>query len=165
MDKIKICEAMYALPNGVVVRRRKSLLIPVVLFVAGVALLMVNMSVGAELTNNLRSALVFIGGGLALGGMITFVGRTFGAHGVPYYAQGRCYLRYDELYFERAHRDVVAQYVEAGRLQQLLAMNQTHVPAIAVAIYRTPDNRFAAMQAFEYTELEYRPLTGLKIVE
>ena len=30
-------------------------------------------------------------------------------------------------------------------------------------MYRTPDNRFAAMQAFEYADLEYRPLTRLQI--
>ena len=42
MDKIKICEAMYALPGGVVVKRRKSQLRAAVLFIAGVALVVVN---------------------------------------------------------------------------------------------------------------------------
>ena len=62
MDKIKICEAMYALPGEVVVRRRKSLLIPAVLLVAGVAMLVLNNIYGAGLSNNMRSALVFLGG-------------------------------------------------------------------------------------------------------
>ena len=39
MDKIKICEAMYALPGEVVVRRRKSLVLPAALLAAGVAIL------------------------------------------------------------------------------------------------------------------------------
>ena len=56
MDKIKICEAMYALPGEVVVRRRKSLLIPAVLLVAGVAMLVLNNIYGAGLSNNMRSA-------------------------------------------------------------------------------------------------------------
>ena len=55
MDKIKICEAMYALPGEVVVRRRKSLLLPAVLFAAGVAILVLNHVYGASMTNNLRS--------------------------------------------------------------------------------------------------------------
>ena len=38
MDRNKICEAMYALPGGVVVKRRKSQLRAAVLFIAGVAL-------------------------------------------------------------------------------------------------------------------------------
>ena len=39
MDKTKICEAMYALPGAVVIRRRKSFLMPVLLVAAGIALL------------------------------------------------------------------------------------------------------------------------------
>ena len=83
MDKIKICEAMYALPGEVVVRRRKSLLIPAVLLVAGVAMLVLNNIYGAGLSNNMRSALVFLGGALALAGMITLAARFFSAEGAP----------------------------------------------------------------------------------
>ena len=92
---------MYALPGEVVVRRRKSLVLPAALFVAGVVLLVLNHVYGAELSNNMRSALVFLGGSLALAGMITLAARFFSAEGAPYYRAGRCYLRYDELYFER----------------------------------------------------------------
>ena len=101
MDKIKICEAMYALPGELVVRRRKSLLVPAVLLLAGVAILVLNNLYGAGLTNNLRSAMVFVGGSLALVGMITLAARFFSAEGAPYYRPGRSYLRFDELYFER----------------------------------------------------------------
>ena len=154
MDKIKICEAMYALPGEVVVRRRKSLVLPAALLAAGVAILVLNHVYGASMTNNLRSSAVFIGGSLALAGMITLA---------AYYRAGRSYLRYDELYFERSQsRDVVALVAE-GNVERLLAMPHARVPAVSVAMYRTPDNRFAAMQAFEYADLEYRPLTRLQI--
>ena len=157
MDKIKICEAMYALPGEVVVRRRKSLVLPAALLAAGVAILVLNHVYGASMTNNLRSSAVFIGGSLAL------AARFFSAEGAPYYRAGRSYLRYDELYFERSQsRDVVALVAE-GNVERLLAMPHARVPAVSVAMYRTPDNRFAAMQAFEYADLEYRPLTRLQI--
>ena len=163
MDKIKICEAMYALPGEGVVRRRKSLVLPAALLAAGVAILVLNHVYGASMTNNLRSSAVFIGGSLALAGMITLAARFFSAEGAPYYRAGRSYLRYDELYFERSQsRDVVALVAE-GNVERLLAMPHARVPAVSVAMYRTPDNRFAAMQAFEYADLEYRPLTRLQI--
>ena len=163
MDKIKICEAMYALPGEVVVRRRKSLVLPAALLAAGVAILVLIHVYGASMTNNLRSSAVFIGGSLALAGMITLAARFFSAEGAPYYRAGRSYLRYDELYFERSQsRDVVALVAE-GNVERLLAMPHARVPAVSVAMYRTPDNRFAAMQAFEYADLEYRPLTRLQI--
>ena len=52
-----------------------------------------------------------------------------------------------------------------GNVERLLAMPHARVPAVSVAMYRTPDNRFAAMQAFEYADLEYKPLTELKIAD
>ena len=165
MDKIKICEAMYALPGEVVVRRRKSLLLPAVLFAAGVAILVLNHVYGASMTNNLRSSAVFIGGSLALAGMITLAARYFSAEGAPYYRPGHSYLRYEELYFERSQSHAVVDLVAEGDVQRLLTMPHAQVPAISVVVYRTPDSRFAAMQAFEYTDLEYRPLTRLQIVD
>lgn len=83
MDRNKICEAMYALPGGVVVKRRKSQLRAAVLFIAGVALVVVNNMYGAELTNNMRSAIVFIGGLLILSGMVMAAIQLFGSGGVP----------------------------------------------------------------------------------
>ena len=130
MDKIKICEAMYALPGEVVVRRRKSLVLPAALLAAGVAILVLNHVYGASMTNNLRSSAVFIGGSLALAGMITLAARFFSAEGAPYYRAGRSYLRYDELYFERSQsRDVVALVAE-GNVERLLGSGglRGHVP-------------------------------------
>ncbi len=165
MDKIKICEAMYALPNRAIVRRRKSVAVPVILFFAGVGLLMLNRMMGGDLNMNLRSALVFLGGGLALTGIIMTLVRRTSAHGVPYHSDRHCYLRYEELCFEPRFRDAVAHYVDNGDLPQILSLKQTHVPAVTVALYRTPDNNFAAMQAFEYSNLEYKPITELRIFD
>lgn len=165
MDKNKICEAMYALPGDVVVKRRKSPVFPLALLLAGVAMIVLNNRYGAELTNNMRSALVFIGGTLALAGLIASAAKIFGTGGVPYHRGGHCYLRYEELYFERGSRGEVMQSVADGAVERLLGMGHAKVPALTVALYRTPDNRFAALQAFEYDDLEYKPLTELKIVD
>lgn len=155
---------MYALPEGVVVRRRKSLFIPVALLLAGAAMIVLNNVYGAELTNNLRSSIVFIGGVLALAGLSMTAVRLFSSEGVPFHKGAKCFLHYDELYFAHGTGRDVAQFVEEGNVAQLLDMKHTNVPSVTVALYRTPDNTFAAMQAFEYTDLEYRPLTPLKIV-
>ena len=164
MDRNKICEAMYALPGGVVVKRRKSQLRAAVLFIAGVALVVVNNMYGAELTNNMRSAIVFIGG-LILSGMVMAAIQLFGSGGVPFHKDKHCYLVFEELYFDRGVRADVVQSVENGAVDRLLGLARANVPALTVALYRTPDNSFAAMQAFEYADLEYKPLTRLNIVD
>lgn len=164
MDTNQICEELYSLPGGMIERRRKSLLMPLLLLIAGVAVIVVNNLFSEELSNNLRSALVFIGGAVALAGAIMLAARLFSSKGVPYYKDGRCYLKYDELFFEQSSRGEMLQSIADGEVAKLLAMKHAQIPVLTVALYRTPDNRFAAIQAFEYADLEYRPLTGLKVV-
>ena len=122
MDRNKICEAMYALPGGVVVKRRKSQLRAAVLFIAGVALVVVNNMYGAELTNNMRSAIVFIGGLLILSGMVMAAIQLFGSGGVPFHKDKHCYLVFEELYFDRGVRADVVQSVENGAVDRLLGL-------------------------------------------
>ena len=152
MDKTKICEAMYALPGAVVIRRRKSFLMPVLLVAAGIALLILNRSFRADLSNDL------------LAGVAVLFARLFSA-GNPYYPAGRCYLRYEELFFEIYEKTAVARCVEEGGFRELLGKPQARVPAVTVSMYRSPDDRFVAMQAFEYADLEYKPLTQVRIVD
>ena len=114
MDKNKICEALYALSGNVVVKRRKFQLLPAVLFVAGAALIVVNNMYGADLTNNLRSSIVFIGGIMVVAGMIMAAAQMFGSGGAPFHREERCFLLYEELYFDRGIRSDVMQAVSDG---------------------------------------------------
>lgn len=165
MNKTKICEALYALPGAVVVKRRKPLAVPVAVLLAGAAMIVLNNLYGGALSVDLRSALVFTGGTAAVVGMVLVAMRLVGGDGTPYHRRGQCYLRCEELRFSRDARTMVSECIAGGDVVRLLALPRSQVPALAVALYHTPDNRFAAMQAFEYADLEYRPLTGLRIVE
>ena len=144
------------------IRRRKSFLMPVLLVAAGIALLILNRSFRADLSNDLRSAIV-VGASPLLAGVAVLFARLFSA-GNPYYPAGRCYLRYEELFFEIYEKTAVARCVEEGGFE-LLGKPQARVPAVTVSMYRSPDDRFVAMQAFEYADLEYKPLTQVRIVD
>lgn len=155
---------MYALPGNVVVRRRKPLLVPVIVLAVGVALIVLNNLLGESLSVNFRSAIVFVGGGITIVGGALVLARLLASGGVPFHSASKCYLAYDELYFDRKALGEVTRSVGEGSVQRLLAMERSEVPAVAVALYRTRDNQFAAMQAYEYSDLEYKPLTELRIV-
>lgn len=155
---------MYALPGGIILKKRKSLLIPVLLLLAGTALIAVNGLWGAAFTVDLRSSAVFIAGALFVAGLLWTLARLLGSDGVPYHSGAKCFLQYDELYFDRKYGREVVDSVNGGDLRKMLALERSRVPAVAVALYRTPDWRFAALQAFEYIDLEYRPLSELQIV-
>lgn len=164
MDKNKICKALYALSGDVVVRRRKPLYMPMALFAIGAFAVALNGVYATELSNNLQSAVVFTGGIIALTGLILLASRLLGSEGAPYHTEEQCYLRYEELYFDHNELQQVIDDVNAGAVELLLNGKHTHIPTVAVALYHTPNNRFAAMQAFEYADFEYRPLTELRVV-
>lgn len=164
MDKNKICKALYALSGDVVVRRRKPLYIPMALFAIGTFAVALNEVYATELSSNLQSAIVFTGGIIALTGLILLASRLLGNEGAPYHTEEQCYLRYEELYFEHNELQQVIDDVNAGSVELLLNGKHTHIPTVTVALYHTPNNRFVAMQAFEYADFEYRPLTELRVV-
>lgn len=100
-----------------------------------------------------------------MAGMIMAAAQMFGSGGAL--STGRsvvsCFTR--SFNFDRGIRSDVMQAVSDGDAERLLGMKRAQVPALTVALYRTPGNRFAAMQAFEYADLEYKPLTELKIAD
>lgn len=165
MDKNKICEAMYALPGDVVVRRRKSPVAPIALTLAGAAVIVLNSVYKAEISLDTAASLVFVGWSLVLTGLAWLMVQLFSSRGVPYHNGAKSTLRYEELFFDRSLRGEVLEAVAEGNIVRLLGMKRNDIPAMTVALYRTLDCRFAAMQAFEYLDLEYKPLSDLKIVD
>lgn len=163
MDKNKICEELYALPGNRIVKRRKPILIPLLLMLTGAALLLVNaLLVDAEAVN-LKSALVFLGGATLLTATLMMALRLFGGDGIPFCPACGKYLLYEELYFDRSKLREVMTRSETVDVKGLRQMESQSVPMLAVTIFRTPDDSFAACQVFEYVELEYRPLCGLRV--
>lgn len=162
MNKYKICEELYALPGNRIIKLRKPVRIPLLLAAAGAVLLIVNATVAGE-SANVKSALVFAGGVLLVTGLAVCCMRLFGGDGAPYSPAARAFLRYEERYFDRSKLPEVIRLAEAVDVEGLLAMESQTVPVVAVAIFRAPDNSFAACQVYEYVELEYRPLCPLKV--
>lgn len=153
------------MPGRVVVCRRRTPFVPALVALAGAAMIAANHVWAAELTDNVRSALVFVGGVLLFAGAGLLCARLFGRGGIPFHPGSKRFLRYEEWYFEPKDKPEVVRCVREGDLRRLQTMARSRIPAVAVAIYATPDGQFAALQAFEYADLEYRSLSGLKIVD
>lgn len=164
MDRNTLCRALYALPAGTVVKRRKSLFVPLLIAVAGGGLLVVNTFLEGAALDNQKSAVVFVGGTLLLVGLLWLVVRL-GAQGVPYHLPSKSYMRFDELYFDRSLQSEVTGRLEAGDLDGLLRLPRQTIPAVAVMLCRTRDNTLAAGRAFAYAELEYKPLGEMNIMD
>lgn len=166
MDKSKLCGALYALPEGYIVKRRRPLAVPLAMFVAGMAVIVANQFLPKTADYaDWKSGLALAGMTLLFAGGIVSALRLFGNGGVPYHTELGCVLRYCETYYDKSHAGEVARCVEMGDTERLAALPTAEIPSVTVAEYRSPDGRFVAMQAFEYVDLEDRELSQLRVVE
>ena len=165
MNKNQMAELLYALPDGVVVKGRKSKVVPLCLTLAGVVLLVVNGLLPATAGyEDLKSALVLFGGVIFATGVLLLLVRLFGDSGVPLYGENRVPLVWSERYYPKSAASAVADCLTRHDWARLRSIAQSQVPAIRLVAYHTHDDGFVACQAFEYVELEERPLTELHIV-
>ena len=165
MNKKRFCEALYASCDGVVVCRRKSLIIPALLIVAGIALPFAGALLGDSVSaQNLHSALVITGLGVALVGAVLLLGRVAG-HGEPYHKEKRAFLRSEIRSFDRSMRSKVLDCIGKGDYKALMALPTDDASGLSVLIYALPDGSFAAAQAYEYAELEYRQIGSVVVMK
>ncbi len=163
MDKNQICEALYALPSGVVIKRHKPVFSWSLILLAGAALLALNTMIEGVEYNNIKSAIVFIGSILALTGGIMIIIRLLGSGGEPYYKPARKFMQYREMYFPHNKAGEILKCINEQKHSELRAIPQIDIPSVAVIMYHTDDDALVACQAFEYIDLDYRPLCELKI--
>ena len=163
MDIQEINEAIYASSNGAVIERRKPIFVPLLVLVAGLAMLVGNYYIGngADYTA-LKSTLALVGGVLILVGVALCGIAVFGG-GLPYHKADKCFLSLKRYSFERVQEKDVAKAINSVDKSALDAVKESDVAGILAICYYSPKGTFVAMQAFAYEELDYKPITGVKI--
>lgn len=163
MDIQEMNEAIYASSNGVVVERRKNVIVPTLVLIVGVALLVANYFInnGSD-ANNLKSALVLIGGAVSLVALALCGTRIFGG-GAPYHTKDRCFLVRRQYSFDRSQQDDVVKAVEACDKSALDAIGESDIAGVSVICYYSPQSKFCVMQAFAYDDFVYKAISELKI--
>ncbi len=163
MDIREFNEALYASSNGVVVERRQNILLPIIILAVGVALLVLNSFIenGSD-ANNLKSALVLVGGAILLIGVALCGVRLFGG-GAPYHTKDNCFLVRRQYSFDRAQHNEVVKAVESGEKSAIEALSESDIAGITVICYYSPQSNFCAMQAFAYEEFVYKPQTRMVV--
>lgn len=166
MDKTLFCEALYALPDNIIVKRRKSVVMPVVAIALGALIVVTGYSLPeSRSAADWHSSLLLTGAVVAIVGFVMLLGRLFGGEGHPCLGEVGEPLKISELSFARMQMREVMAAIDNGDMEALLALPESSVAAVTVALCRTSDGRFAVCQPFEYVELEYRPLREVKILK
>lgn len=158
-------EALYASSNGVVVERRQNIVVPFLVLVAGIALLVVNYFIeNGNDVNNLKSALVLLGGATTLISLALCGVRIFGG-GEPYHTIDKCFLERKQYAFDRGQIDEVVKAVNACDKLAVDAIKESDIAGITVVCYYSPRSKYCAMQAFAYEEFVYKGITRMSIKE
>ena len=127
MNKNQMAELLYALPDGVVVKGRKSKVVPLCLTLAGVVLLVVNGLLPATAGyEDLKSALVLFGGVIFATGVLLLLVRLFGDSGVPLYGENRVPLVWSERYYPKSAASAVADCLTRHDWARLRRIAQSH---------------------------------------
>ncbi len=164
MNDSNICKAMYALPDGAIVRRRKSVSTYALLLGAGFLMILFSDLDTGLLPHNISFGILSLGVLLMiLSGLILFI-RLAQKRGTPCLQKTGERLIRREYGFDLKDRDEILSQIERGDIQGLASRKESAVHSLIVTLYRTADNSFAAVQAFEYTDLAFQPATDIRII-
>lgn len=163
MNQKDIIEVLCASSNGVVVERRKNIIIPIVVLLVGVAILIINSFIeNGDDANNLKSALVLVGGAISLIGTALCVTRIFGG-GAPYHTVDKCFLARKRYCFDKSDQAKILKTIDNCDKNALDAIKESDIAGVAVECYYSPRSKFCAMQAFAFEELVYKSISELKV--
>ena len=163
MDIKDFNEALYASSNGAVVERRKSIVAPILVLLAGMALLVANYFIenGSD-ANNLKSTLVLVGGAVTLVGVVMCGINIFGS-GAPYHTTDKCFLVRKQYSIDRSQEKEAVNAVKSADRLALDVIEESDIAGVSVLCYYSPRSRFCAMQAFAYEEFVYKAITELQV--
>ena len=65
------------------------------------------------------------------------------------------------MYFPHEKASQIVGYISQEKHNELRSLSQIDIPSVAVIMYHTDDDEVVACQAFEYVDLDYRPLCDL----
>ncbi len=162
MNTENICKALYALPEGAITPKRESIASQVIVALMGVALLIVNFLLVDESADTLSMALLTIGIGMVLYGVVVAAVRRNSLREVPYDNEAKSYMKYRERYYDRAFVTPILAALERGDIEAIDTMPTTNIAAITLVEYRSRNCKAYAL--YEYGEAEYNPIGNPTVI-
>ena len=164
MIRQDICEVLYALPNGVVQPRRRSVVRPLCITLIGVAVMVANVIFTGFSNDALSMLLVVVGVSLVLYGIIAIMMRMVGDERVPYHTPSRCYMKYRERYYSHEKLAELESALSVKDIEHIDSIETSSISAITLAECTTKDSAMVAYALYEYDNYEDRLVGKVKII-
>ena len=165
MIRQEICEALYALPGGVVQPRRRSITRPVISAIVGIALLIANLFVPSTNSGSLEMVLIVAGGALLLYAIGVVMVRIINRETVPYHTPTKSYMSYRERYYTHDKIEELKAAIANKDYNGLEAVETSNISALIVAECRTRDGSIVALALYEYAIFEHLMVDKVTIIQ
>ena len=162
--KDTLCKVLYALPDGVVEARRRSVVKPLVAAICGIVILAINYFAVEDSAGALSMMLLVSGLVLAVYGVVAVVLRLVGSERVPYDVAAKRYMSYRERFYDRELLPALLRAVEDGDNAAIDAMPTSNISAVTLAEYRTSANGMVAYVVCEYVGFESKPIIEPRVI-
>ena len=163
MIRQEICEALYALPNGVVKPRRRSVLKPIVVALIGFAIIALDTLCIRSDNDALTMLLIVTGGSLVLCGLLVAVMRIASDEQVPYHTPSKSYMRCRERHYTHDKLAELQTAVAMHDTERIESIETSNISAITLAECMTRDGSIVALALYEYENYEDRLVGRVKI--
>ena len=160
-----VCEALYALPGGVVMPRRRPIVKPMAIAMMGLVLLAINIVAVAEESDALSMLLIVSGIVLACYGAVVSIVRLWGDDRVLYHCPSCGYMSRTERYYHRDQLFYLEAALARGDRATIDAMPTTNVAMITLVGYHAADDSLDAYALYEYVDMETRMIGDVKIMK
>ena len=158
-----ICEALYALPDGGVEPRRRSVLSPIAIAILGLALMLI-YALGIEDDAGAVGMILMVSGiTMLLYGVLVTITRLCSEPNTPYH-KGSGYMRYRERYYDRSLVVELTKAVNSNDANAINKLPTTNISGVTLAEYRTKDGSIVAYAIYEYIDFAPR-LVGKVVVK
>ena len=165
MKNVDICEALYALPGGVVEPHRRPIVKPLAIAILGIVLLAIDIVAVAEESDALGMMLIVSGFVMACCGAVVSLVRLCGDDRVPYHIPSRSYMSRTERYYHRDQLFFIEAALARGDRAAIDAMPTSNVAMVTLVGYHAADDSLDAYALYEYVDMEYRIIGDVRIIK
>jgi hypothetical protein len=163
MNAFEICEALYALPGGVVEPRRQPITKPLMIAIIGIVLLIINNVAVDSSMEALSMFLIVSGVGLLGYGVVVTAMRRTSDERIPYHKPSKRFMSYTESYYTREQLPELQRAIASRNESALAKIPTSNIAAITLVSYRSSDNSIAAYALYQYVDMEYCIIGNVEI--
>lgn len=160
-----IDEAIYELGPDKVIKKRKSVLPALIVLVVGAVMVAASFMPEVKASENLYTALVFMGWTVVAAGVVWALIVLLGGTGRPYYVPTGEFLKRTEMYYDPQHLGKVREHVSKGDFKKLAAIEGGMGTVVMVVLYQGKKTGSTICQVLTYIPHNYEPADPMLVFE